>query len=384
MLNLAGTRSYRPDIDGLRAISLLVVVFFHSYVDLFSGGFVGVDVFFVISGYLITKIIFREIRDGTFSLIDFYDRRLRRIIPPLFFMSLTFTIAGLFIFLPDDLSNFGLALAAMSVFISNILFAHQESYFSSSNNFFLHSWSICLEEQFYFLFPLLLIITRNWKTSRVATFLIFTIIASLALAEVMIDNSPWRAFYMLPTRTWEFAIGAILAIGIFPKIKSAWLRNAGILVGLLMIIGASIYFDSTWRFPGMFALFPCIGAALIIHGGNGGGLTGLLLGSRPLVFLGRISYSVYLWHWPMMVSLSYLADHRLSFFARLSVVFASILIGALSWRYIELPFRSRRIIPDPKKLLIIAASGLAMLTCRLGAALEQRLTNSIARDSFRI
>jgi peptidoglycan/LPS O-acetylase OafA/YrhL len=288
---------YRAEIDGLRAVAVFPVILFHAGFEHFNGGFVGVDVFFVISGYLITTIILAEKEQGTFSLVNFYERRARRILPALFlvmFVSLPFAWLWL---LPSDMKDFSQSLVAVSTFTSNILFWHETGYWGAANELkpLLHTWSLSVEEQYYILFPLFLILM--WRFRRRWIFSSFVVIAAISLivSQWGAYNNPSANFFLLPTRGWELAIGAGIAFYFLYRkqtirtlLSHKFIGEVLGLVGLLMIGYAVFTFDQTVPFPSGYALIPTIGAALIILFSSPETLVGRLLGTKVLVGIGLI------------------------------------------------------------------------------------------------
>ncbi|WP_404418465.1 acyltransferase family protein [Marinospirillum sp.] len=332
---------YRSEIDGLRSIAVIPVIFFHAGFSLFSGGYVGVDVFFVISGYLITTILIDQISAGKFSIVDFYERRARRILPALFFVMLcTIPFAWLWM-VPQQFKDFSQALVAISFFASNILFWRKEDYFApaAEENPMLHTWSLAVEEQFYIFFPiLLLILWRFGKSPVFYTVLLFSFL-SLLLAEYGWRNHPTANFYLLPTRAWELGVGAISAFLLHGKAVKPNQILSGL--GLLMIAYSIFAFDQTVPFPSVYALVPVIGTALIILFGSKGTYIKKLLSAKILVGVGLISFSAYLWHQPLFALARIRGldiDNTILMF---SLSLASILLAYFSWRYVELPFRKK-------------------------------------------
>jgi len=341
------TNRYRSDIDGLRALAVLPVLFYHAGIPYFSGGYVGVDIFFVISGFLITGLIVSELKAGSFSVTNFYERRIRRIFPALFFMIFLVMLAGLFILLPKEFSYYGQSAIATATFVSNIFF------WKTTTNYFdgpaeihplLHTWSLAVEEQFYILFPLLLFIIFKHAKEYLAFILLLLLFGSLTLSIWGVHNAPTATFYLAPTRAWELLVGSILAIGVLPAVTRSF---SAALLGLLGLscIGYSVFFyDSNTAFPGLAAVVPCLGAACIIYAGSGKHqtLVSALLSSRLLVGIGLISYSLYLWHWPLIVFLRHhILLRALTPAETACVVAASFIMAIISWRYVEKPFRGQ-------------------------------------------
>ena len=335
---------YRREIDGLRAVALIPVMLFHAGFETFSGGYVGVDVFFVISGYLITSIVQRSLEEGRFSILGFYERRMRRILPALFLVLLVSFLFAWGWMLPSDMDAYSASLASVSLFGSNILFWRTSGYFDAQAELkpLLHTWSLAVEEQFYVLYPLLLVLV--WVRGRKAFAGIVTVgaVVSFALAEWGADLSPSFTFYLLPTRAWELALGALAAVYLSsrqPPAGGSRSREMAALLGLALIAFAVLAFDDATPFPGRYALVPTLGTALIICFAGNGSWTGRLLASRLLVGIGLVSYSGYLWHQPLLA----LARHRslgeVDGLLAASLVVASLALAALSWKYVELPFR---------------------------------------------
>lgn len=340
------TSKYRADIDGMRAVAVVAVVLFHAHIFPFSGGYVGVDVFFVISGFLITRLIGAEIDERRFSVLQFYERRIRRIFPALYVMVAVAFVPALLLLLPLDLKRFSEAASATTVFASNALFWHRSGYFGESGTVqpLLHTWSLAVEEQFYVVYPLFLIVTMRLLHNHVARILLLAglLLASLLASVIMTHYWPSAAFYLPVSRAWELLLGAILAM--LPAIHLPW-RGMRELLGLagLAAIAASVFaFSPETAFPGYAALLPCLGAAAIILAGSGGGsLASALLATSGFRFVGLISYSLYLWHWPLLVFTQYWYDQHAPAWAIALAVLASIVLGIISWRWIEMPFRRK-------------------------------------------
>jgi peptidoglycan/LPS O-acetylase OafA/YrhL len=338
-----GSGHYQPDIDGLRALAVVPVMLFHYRLGYVPGGFVGVDIFFVISGYLITSVLLRDIRMARFSIVRFYERRVRRILPALFFMLALVALAALVVLLPYDLVSFGKSVLATTAFVSNFYFWAQSGYFGRAAELqvLLHTWSLAVEEQFYILFPLCLYLLTRLARSWLLAVLALLTLASLAAGILLSYQHASVAFYWPVARAWELLLGSLLAVGAFPPVRASWLRHALSLGGLLLILAAFALIDSTQPFPGWVALAPCVGAALLIYANLcGGGAGNRLLALRPLTFIGLISYSLYLWHWPLLVlarDVVPLEPTRLQLSLLLLFVF---LIATFSWWYVERPFRS--------------------------------------------
>lgn len=295
---------YRADVDGLRAIAVSPVVLFHAGLQTFSGGYVGVDIFFVISGYLITSLLLKENRSRSFSIITFYDRRIRRIFPALFAVMLLSALAGGWLQTPADFQQFGQSVIATSLFSSNVFFWWKAGYFDSASDVkpLLHTWSLGVEEQFYIFFPVLLFVLYRWYSERGKYLLVLLALFSFILSVYAVETRPSAAFYLAPTRAWELLLGSLLAFDLFPEFNSRILREVGSLFGFGFILFSVLTYSQNSAFPGLRALPPCAGAALIIHSGASGvSYIRNALSIRPIVFVGLISYSLYLWHWPLIV-----------------------------------------------------------------------------------
>jgi peptidoglycan/LPS O-acetylase OafA/YrhL len=336
---------YRPDIDGLRAVAVLPVVFYHAGLPGFSGGFVGVDIFFVISGFLITGIVWSEMRTGTFSLQNFYIRRVKRIFPALFTVLFFCSIAAYFLLIPDDLVAFGKSVSATVLFFSNLYLVKQANYFAApaADNPLLHTWSLSVEEQFYAVWPLvLLVLGHTVSTRRIPYIIVALALISLIFAEARMPNYQKDAFYLPWCRGWELFLGAALAVS--PAIFRPGLFATGFgCAGLAGIALAVSFYDSSTRFPGLTALLPCLGAALIIATGERANPVSRILSIEPLRRIGLISYSLYLIHWPLLSFAHLYLNEELSLTQRLLIVSISFLLAFLSWRFIETPCRTARL-----------------------------------------
>ena len=299
-------QDYRPDIDGLRAVAVVPVVLYHAGVPALTGGFVGVDVFFVISGYLITGIVAAGIAAGSFSIVEFYERRARRILPALFVVLAASVAAGWWLLLPEPLERFAKSLLAATLFGSNFWFLDSaRDYFAPGSDFapLLHTWSLAVEEQFYLFFPPLLWAVARWRRGREVRLVAWLSLASFLGAVVVVAVDPPLAFYLAPLRIWELGLGALLALRPVPRLAARWQREGLGALGLAGIAVAVFGYDDLTPFPGFAALAPCLGALAIIAVGSGGSVVNRALAIRPVVFVGLISYSLYLWHWPILAFL---------------------------------------------------------------------------------
>lgn len=342
---------YRREIDGLRAVAVIPVIFFHAGFKVFKGGFVGVDIFFVISGYLITTIILSDMNNQKFSIVTFYERRARRILPALFFVMLCCLPFAWLWLMPNHLEDFSQSLTAVSAFSSNILFWRESNYFGIVSELkpLLHTWSLAVEEQYYVLFPLFLMALWKFRKRWIFGSLIVVSVVSLMVAQWGAYNNPSAAFYLLPTRGWELAIGALIAFYFLYKTEhvdfiKSHKKTCEVLgfVGLLLICYAIYEFDKNTPFPSLYALIPTIGAGLIIVFSTSETVVGKFLGNKLVVGIGLISYSAYLWHQPLFVFARHvsLAEPGTALLFLLSVL--SILLAYISWRFVESPFRDKK------------------------------------------
>lgn len=324
---------FRSDINGLRAIAVIAVVLYHFSVPRFEGGFLGVDVFFVISGFLMTGIIFRGIEKGGFSILTFYKYRARRIIPALAVLCFVLLAVGWFVLLPSEFRALGKEAAASIGFFSNISFWREAGYFDvrSLEKWLLHTWSLSVEWQFYLLYPLLLVALTKWLPAAwVRRWIIVGTGLSFAVCIYLSAPTKWptAAFYLLPTRAWEMLAGAIVYL--YPIRASGRTRTALEWTGLALIAFGLFRFNAQMMWPGWLAIVPVGGTALIIAAARDSWVTG----SKPAQFIGKISYSVYLWHWPMVVALSYYGKAIHPIWVGGGIV-ASFILGYLSWWLVE-------------------------------------------------
>lgn len=333
---------YRPEIDGLRAISVLAVVLFHLGVPGISGGFAGVDVFFVISGFLITSILRTELESGSFSLLAFYDRRIRRILPALLVVLIATLAAGYLFLAPGDFVTMARSGIAAAASVSNIFFYLNTGYFDASSSLMplLHTWSLAIEEQFYIALPLALVAVYKVRRGKCALPVLVALFAlSFTGAIIALAHNPKAAFYLPQYRAWELAAGSILAF--LPAPKSSRFAPG---LGVALILVAVLVLDKSIPFPGVAALLPVAGAALILRYGSHPGLVRSTLSAPVLVFIGKISYSLYLWHWPVIVFWKhYTSNAPLQPHEQIALGALSVVLGWLSWRWIEQPFRKRNL-----------------------------------------
>ncbi|WP_010138047.1 acyltransferase family protein [Oceanicola sp. S124] len=364
---------YRRDIDGLRAVAVVSVFLAHAKIALFSGGFVGVDVFFVISGYLITGILLREVEEGRFSIFAFYERRVRRIFPALYAMALVVSVACWLLFLPVDFKEFGESLAAVALFLSNFYFDMKSGYFDTSSEFrpLLHTWSLGVEEQFYIVFPLLLVLMARLRLIRHAL-PVFVLLWLLSFAGAVqgVATDMQSAFYMPWLRAWELLSGSLIALSLRggATALAAPLRQALSVLGLGLILLPVLLYSEDTPFPGLAALFPVLGAALLIKLGEGGEetLAAGLLGLRPVVYVGRISYSLYLWHWPPLVFMRYLSEGEPALWLEITAVAGAIGMAVLSYHFIEQPFRRKGFLTQ--RSVLVGGVAICCLAFLFGAS----------------
>mgnify|MGYP000871659984 CR=1 FL=1 len=361
--------NYRPEIDGLRAFAVIPVFLYHAGINAFSGGYVGVDVFFVISGYLISTIIFNDLHDGRFSIRTFYERRARRILPALFVVILICLPIAWWILLPYDAKSFSRSVFAVSTFTSNILFWRESGYFGTVGELkpLLHTWSLAVEEQYYILFPVAMVFLFKRGDTWVLAALITTFLASIGLGIWVGQNDPSAAFYLMPTRMWELMLGAFVAfhhrrqkiLGYAPN-KTTPLNNIGAAAGLIGIVYAFVQFDETNAFPSLSMLVPTIATAALLHFAVGETITAKLLRAKVLVGLGLISYSSYLWHQPLFAFARHASDSMPSHATLLGLALCSLGLAYLTWRFIEQPFRNKRLFSS-RQILASSVIGSSIL-----------------------
>lgn len=391
------TLTYRPDIDGLRTLAVVPVILFHAGATWLPGGFVGVDIFFVISGYLISSIILREAAAGDFSFLRFYERRLRRIIPPLLVMLVVTVVVFQVIALPDQAQQTAESGIAALLSVSNFYFWRTSGYFAPAAEFMplLHTWSLAVEEQFYLLFPVIVLALMKLRLPLKWVFFIGTA-AAFAVGYYLSVAKPSVAYYLLPARAWELAIGAVLAVGVVPALKGRTVQELVPAIGVGLIVFSLFYIRSDMVFPGWVALMPCLGAAMVIHAGGQSFVSRNLLSARPVVFVGLLSYSLYLWHWPVLTALRMrTASAHLDMPVAVAGIIVTFLLAWVSWRFVERPFRNRREMPGRVMGLRLAGGSMALLIvsgvaimmsgfpARLDSGARIALAASTDIDSFR-
>lgn len=339
---------YRPDIDGLRAVAVLAVLAYHFKISAFRHGYVGVDIFFVISGYLISAIILQDIDAGKFSITTFYERRVRRIFPALIVLLVGTSIVAYFCFLPAELVGFAKSQLAALFSISNFYFWKTSGYFSApvETKPLVHTWSLAVEEQFYVFLPIFLYLANRYFRKYLRLSIILIALVSFVVSAIAVFKYPDATFYLPHSRAWELLLGVLITLGVFPAIKRPLARNVASIAGLALISFAVFQNTGFTPFPGLAALPPCLGAALIILAGESGdSLVGRALSLKPAVFVGLISYSLYLWHWPVIVfqNMGFLLVTGVSSrMIKIACLLVSLVLATLSWKFVELPFRGKQ------------------------------------------
>ena len=348
---------YRVEIDGLRALAVLPVIFFHAGFEIFNGGFVGVDVFFVVSGYLITLILIHEFDNNYFSIVAFYERRMRRILPALFFIQFISICFAWIWMSPTQMKDFSHSLVATSIFASNILFWRESGYFEASTEQkpLLHTWSLAVEEQYYILFPIFLIVAWRFGKTRLLWVLIICATCSLLLSEWGSRNKEVANFYLTPTRAWEILAGSIAAFIVHKQgVKNS---NPLSLFGLIAIVFSIFVYDEATPFPSLYTLIPVLGVVLIILYAGKKSIVSKFLGAKIFVGAGLISYSAYLWHQPLFAFARIKSETEPSILLMAVLAFSSLFLAYFSWRFIEAPFRNKASISQ-RKIFIFSAAGL--------------------------
>ena len=338
---------YRPEIDGLRAFAVLSVLIFHYFPEVLPGGYIGVDIFFVISGYLISKNIFYDLYAGKFKFLDFYSSRIRRIFPALIFIFLIVLILGWLLFTPLNYFQLSKHVLAGASFVSNLLLWSESGYFdvASSSKPLLHLWSLGIEEQFYLLWPLVIWLMWSRKLNLFWPITLISV-ASFFLNLYLASYSPKSAFYFLAPRAWELLAGSLLAYSEINSVqhkgefKQKFLSNLSSLFGALCLIFGMFFITDKSQFPGWLALYPIVGSILILRAGNFSWINRVILSNRPMLWIGLISYPLYLWHWPLLVFASTLNLSTHLDEAHLILIFLSFFLAFLTYKYIEQPLQN--------------------------------------------
>jgi peptidoglycan/LPS O-acetylase OafA/YrhL len=356
---------YRPDIDGLRALSVLAVIFFHAKIPGFAGGYVGVDVFFVISGYLITQVLMARSGDGLWAQLgEFYARRCRRILPALIAMLLASTLVAYWLFLPGQLRRFGEQLAFSAGLVGNLPPWREGGYFELQAPFapLVHLWSIAVEEQFYLAFPLVFLVAGRALRRGRRALLCGAALVSFALCVWASYHTPVANFFLAPSRAWELLLGAVVALGAGGSLSAHPAREMLAGIALLTVIGCVIGYDSGMRYPGLYAVAPCLGTAiLLVTAARSPSRIARWLSAKPLVFTGLISYSLYLWHVPILAFAGYYYVRPLPPWHVALLLLSTYLLSAASWRYVEAPVRRRSLLTTDSRFLSLAASATAVI-----------------------
>ena len=344
--------AYRSDVDGLRALAVLAVIGFHANSRLLPGGFAGVDIFFVISGFLISSLISKQVADGTFSLRGFYTRRMKRILPAFTLVCLCTSLVCLYLLNVNDLIYFTTSLSACWVFASNIFFALLSAgYFDQRLGLFplLHTWSLGVEEQFYFVYPLLLALLLRHCRRYLLGIALVAAVGFVLLSQLRSASA--STYFLLQYRAHELLIGLIaLQATLDYPIKKTAAANVICAAGLALTLGSLYWLNADSGIPGLNSLYPCVGAALVIYSGAQASLIRPLLSNRPIVLVGLLSYSLYLWHWPLFVFLRY-RGVNLSAAVTLAAIASTFALSYLSWRFIERPIRANRSLDFQQSVL---------------------------------
>ena len=362
---------YRREIDGLRAVAILPVVFFHAGVGLFPGGYVGVDVFFVISGYLITSIILSDLQAGAFTLAKFYERRIRRILPALFLMLATSTCLAVLWLLPSDLVHFFRSVSHTALFTSNYRFYRVQDYFAPEAELqpLVHTWSLGIEEQYYLVFPLAILLLYRLRNSFIAPAILVVGAVSFLLAQRVLGSDPSAAFFLTPYRVWELMIGSLVAAAVHQGHVAVRPNEVLAAIGLALIFAATLLFSAATPFPGAYALIPTLGATLVILFATPQTWVGRGLGSRPLVAIGLVSYSAYLWHQPLFTFAKLSFGAYLTPSVMLALCVGVFLLAAATWYLVEQPARRIRLLSA--KALFAGAATVTLVFFALGHAGEK-------------
>lgn len=361
---------FRPDIAGLRALAILPILFFHAGIESIPGGFVGVDIFFVISGFLITSLIVRDLEKGKFSLWRFYRRRVVRIFPALLLVILATLIAGYFLLLPSEISDLAASSVSALAFVSNFHFFFTADYFGAAaeSTPLLHTWSLAVEEQFYIFYPFMLLLLWRWRPGSVRWVVLGCAILSFFVALGFAAYRPTASFYLLPARAWELGIGSLVALGMYPQAPSERARQLSSLTGLAIIIASLFFIESGALFPAPLAIFPTIGTALLIAYGKDA-ITARFLALPPAQWIGNVSFSLYLWHWPVITFYRLRSGNDLSLGETAALVTISLILAAATYIWLERPclerFRQGTRLSDRFVTLSGVGSMIAMIIVSL-------------------
>ena len=378
---------YRREIDGLRSVAVIPVILFHAGFEIFSGGYVGVDVFFVISGYLITCILIDELERGDFSIIKFYERRARRILPALFVVMLAcLPFANMWMMMPSQLKDFAQSVVAVVFFSSNVLFWREDGYFAADAELkpLLHTWSLAVEEQYYLIFPVFLLLMWRFGRSRVFWSVFGVAALSFLLSEWGWRNRPSANFYLAPTRAWELLAGSICALLSVGRVQRS--SNTLSAAGLLMILFAVFHYDASTPFPSFYALPVVVGTALVILFGTAGTWVSWLLSKAPFVGVGLISYSAYLWQQPLFAFARLHSMTKPTPLLMAVLTVTAMLLAWATWRYVEQPFRKQsNSFPAARCRFFALSGGVGAVFVAIGLAghaghgFEWRLSSTALR-----
>lgn len=356
---------YRPEIDGLRALAVLGVAFFHIGLPYFSGGYIGVDVFFVISGYLITSIIVNDISKNSFSLIIFWERRIRRILPALSLIIFFTLIIGAFFLVPNHFLDFGQSLGAQGLFLTNYMFWREAGYFDNPTQFkpLLHTWSLSVEEQFYVIIPIVFFGIKNLTRKKINMIIVFLLLISFLFSIYYLGKNQNSVFYFLPFRAWELLLGSCLALNLIPvRVVNKSVSELLTIFSITIIFLCFIFYDETTPFPGFLAFPVCFGTSLFIWLTtlNSPKFSKLFFTNKYIVGIGKISYSFYLIHWPLLLFGSYIILRPLKIYESLGLLFLSMVLSFFSWKYIEQPVRQKKFFRTRTQIFL--GAGIALVT----------------------
>lgn len=384
---------YRPEVDGLRFIAVMSVILYHAGVPWLRGGFIGVDIFFVISGYLITKIVYNELLTGHFSFAKFYERRVRRIFPAMALMLVITTAAGWFVLTPAQYKEYGQSLVASQLFLSNVYFYLRTGYFARQSEELplLHTWSLSVEEQFYVFFPILLLVLCKWAPRLARPVITVVLLSSLGLCTYRQFHLQQNLnFFDTSSRAWELLAGAWLGMSEVDRrtrLQDLPLHIRQVLsaLGLSLVIGSILAFDPTGNHPGWQMLLPVIGTALVLGVGTQGTWVAQALALRPVVGIGLISYSAYLWHQPILAFALHVSGGHLTSLPTAGLILLTLSLAYLSWRVIETPFRASSVVSS-RTIWWFTGAGTALLVViggalHLGGGIPGRFGELQARQS---
>lgn len=385
--------SYRTDIDGLRAVAVLAVVGFHAFPGVFRAGFIGVDIFFVISGFLISGILFKALAQNKFSFVDFYSRRIRRIFPALGLVLFFSLVIGWFVLLPNDYAQLGKHVLAGATFVSNLLLWQEAGYFDQASHAkpLLHLWSLGIEEQFYIFYPVVLYLIWKTPTAKVRLLLSVTVI-SFAFNIYLVTTDPSATFYSPLTRFWELSVGGLIALqghnhhrrfqAQTPRL-ALFLKDCISCIGLGLILAAGLLMSSQSVFPGWWATLPVIGTAALLWVGPYAFVNRYLFSNRLLVWIGLISYPLYLWHWPLLTFTQLDASEPSSRIMRMGIIVLSVFLAWLTYQLIEQPIRRRSLRKGLTSTLlsVVVGIGLLGLTVYVLAGIPSRMPMFIQQVS---